>query len=96
MRKNALVFITTYLGCNPYSDKLSLESLKEKLKEEGEKLAALKEELPQHAANSELIFGSFIRSTRFFIVLQTSAFFTLIFLLEICKIIQHALPLKLS
>ncbi|KAL5262314.1 hypothetical protein ACHWQZ_G007890 [Mnemiopsis leidyi] len=52
VRKNALVFITTYLGCNPYSDKLSLESLKEKLKEEGEKLAALKEELSQHAANS--------------------------------------------
>ena len=56
MRKNALVFITTYLGCNPYSDKLSLESLKEKLKEEGQKLAALKEELPQHVANSKFIF----------------------------------------
>lgn len=56
MRKNALVFITTYLGCNPYSDKLSLESLKEKLKEEGQKLAALKEELPHHVVNSQLIF----------------------------------------
>ena len=46
VRKNALVFITTYLGCNPYSDKFSLDNLKEKLKEESEKLAKLKEELP--------------------------------------------------
>ena len=52
VRKNALVFITTYLGCNPYSDKLSLENLKEKLKDESEKLAKLKEELPAQFSES--------------------------------------------
>ena len=52
VRKNALVFINTYLGCNPYSDKLSLDNLKEKLKEEAEKLKALKENLPQHVTSN--------------------------------------------
>ena len=51
VRKNALVFINTYLGCNPYSDKLSLDNLMEKLKVEVEKLKVLKEELPQQSTS---------------------------------------------
>ncbi|XP_063681213.1 condensin complex subunit 1-like [Bolinopsis microptera] len=53
VRKNALVFINTYLGCNPYSDKLSLDNLMEKLKVEVEKLKVLKEELPQQSTSTQ-------------------------------------------
>ena len=56
VRKNALVFINTYLGCNPYSDKLSLDNLKGKLLEELEKLKAMKEDLPQHDSGNLLTF----------------------------------------